>query len=68
MVAKEPMVDSRIPDLTILDLVAAVRCFLLHNLRHPKILYIFSDYNCVLFLYGAGDDEGGTGGRLIASL
>ena len=33
-----------------------------------KILFRFSDLNCVLFLLGYDVDEGGTGGRLVASL
>ena len=68
MVAKDPMFDRRRPELTIFLLVSAVRLFLLRNWQHPKILYRFSDSNCVIFLHGAGVDEGGIGRRLVASL
>ena len=68
IIAKYPMVNRRIPELTRLELVALVRCFLLRNWLHPKILFIFSDSNGVLFLHGYGVDEGGTGGILVESL
>ena len=68
MVVKEPIVDGRIPDLTRLALVAAVRFFWLQNWRHPEILWRFSYSICVLFLHSAGVDEGGTGEILVASL
>ena len=40
----------------------------MRNLQNPKILWRISDSNCVLFLHGASVDEGGTGGRLVASM
>ena len=68
MVAKEPMVDGKRPELKRLALVSAVRCLQLCNFLQPNILCRFIDLNCVLFLHGASVDEGGIGRRLVVSL
>ena len=68
IVAKEPLVDGRRSELTRLALVAVVRFFLLRDYLQPKILWRFSESNCVLFVHGSGIDEGKIGGILVASL
>ena len=68
MVAKETIVDGRISELTRLAFFATMRCFLFRNFLQLKILWIFSDSNCVLFLHLAGVDEGGICIRLVAPL
>ena len=68
IVANYVMVEGIIPELMILALVDAVRCFWLRNRQHSKILCGFNDSNCFLFLHGVGVDDGGTGRRLVASL
>ena len=47
--AKDSMVEVIRPELKILVLVSAVRCFLLRNQLHTKILCRFIDFNCVIF-------------------
>ena len=68
IVAKELILDGRIHELTILALVSAVRCFWLRNFLQPKMQWRLRDLNCVLFSHGASVNEGGIGGRLVASL
>ena len=68
IVAKELMVDGSTPDFTKLAFVAAVRCFWFMNFLHTKIRCIFKDSKWVLFSHGAGVNDGGIGGRLLASL
>ena len=68
MVSKELIVDERRPKFTRLALVAVVRCFLLWNCLQPKMRWKFRYSNCVQFLHCAGVDDGGIGGRLVASL
>ena len=67
IVANKLIVDGRRPQFTRLALVSAVRCFLLRNCLQPKILWIFSDLNCVLFSHGAGVNKVGIGGILVMS-
>ena len=68
MIAKEPIVDGIRPVFKRLVLVATVRCFLLQNFLQPKKRCIFRDSNCFQLSHGAGIDDGGIGGRLVASL
>ena len=68
IVEKEPIVDGIRPVFKILVLVAMVRCFLLQNFLQPKKRWIFRESNCFRLSHGAGIDDGGIGGRLVASL
>ena len=68
IVAKEPIVDGRISELTRLALVSAVRCFSLRNFLQPNIWWGLRYSKYFLFLHGYGVDEGEIGGRLVASL
>ena len=62
------MVDGSRPEFTKLALVAAVRCFWFLNCLQPNMQCRFKDSNWVLFSHGAGVEDGGIGGRLLASL
>ena len=66
--AKEPMVDGSRPEFTKLTFVAAVRCFWFLNFLQPKMRCRFKDSNWVIFSHGAGVEDDGIGGRLLASL
>ena len=68
IVAKEPMLDGSIPELTRLEFFDAARFFLFLNLLQPKMRWRFKDSDWVLFSHGAGINDGGIGGRLLASL
>ena len=68
MVAKEPMVYERRPEFTRIELVAAVRWFWLRNCLHPNMRWRCRDSNWVQLSHGAGVDDGGIWGRLLASL
>ena len=65
---KEPMVDGKRPEFTIIAFVAAVRLFWLRNFLQPKMRCRFRDLDWVWFLHGYGVDNIGIGGRLIESL
>ena len=67
VVAKDPVVEGRRPQLTILAFVAEARWFLLRKCRKTKILCILRDPNCVLFFQRSGVEDLGTGGRLDIS-
>ena len=62
------MLDGIRPEFTKLAFVAAVRCFLFLNCLHPKMWCRFKDSNWVLFSHGAGVDNRGIVGRLLAYL
>ena len=68
IVAKETMVDGSRLEFTKLAFVAAVRCFWFLNCLHPNVQWIFKDLHWVLFLHGAGVDDGGIRGRLESYL
>ena len=68
IVAKEPIVDGRRPEFTILALVSVVRFFWLRNCLQPKMRWIFRYSYCFRFLHGSRVDEVGIGGILVASL
>ena len=68
IVAKDPMMDGRRPELTRLALFSVARWFLLRNWWHLQSLYIFCESNCVLFLHDSGVDEGCTDRILVVSL
>ena len=68
MAANEPIVDGIRPEFTRLELVSTVRCFLLRNYLQPKMRWRFRYSNCVRLSHGASVDDGGIGGRLVASL
>ena len=64
IVAKYPIVEGIIKGFTRLSLVAVVRLFYLRKRLQPKILWRFSDSNFIVFLQGAGFDDGVTDGIL----
>ena len=68
MVAKDPTVEGRRSELTILALVATVRLFLLLNRKHPKILCRFSYSIFFIFSHGSGAYYGGYGEILVSLL
>ena len=64
IVAKDPIVAGRRPELTRLALLVAVRWVWLWKRMQPNILWRLRDSNFVLISQVSGVEDGVTGGRL----